>query len=144
MARKFIDVEGPVRTWLRAHPDLASTFGARFFFGTPRGGTSVPWVTLSQASGIANPYTPEFLPLFQFSIWGNLKDRQVTQQAAYVLASVLETANEKTPMNLDGLILYGVIVTTWPMWAPDPDNDRARYLIQARLTVVARDQKAAS
>ena len=140
MPRNFVDVEGPIRTWLRGHAQLIPVFGSRIFFGTPRGGTTTPWITMTRVGGLPNLYTPEDYPLIQMDVWGGIKDRAATAVAAYHLASVIESASEKAPYYVGPVMIPAVAVVGFPRWLPDVDSDRARFVVQVRFIVIARDQ----
>ena len=130
MTTTFVDVERPVRDWLRTQ--AVAGLGARVYVGVPTGAT-YPLLGMELIDGGVMPgEAPVADALFQFSVWGNTnQDRAAVQAAAWALVAVLQATNHAI---LDGLVLLGARIVTGPVPRYDADGT-PRYLIDAALTL---------
>lgn len=130
MTTTFVDVERPIRDWLR---DL-TVAGAddRIYVGVPTGAT-YPLIGMELVDGGVQPGdAPVADALIQFSVWGNsAQDRAAVQACAWALVAILQATNHAI---LDGLVLLGARVVTGPVPRFDPDGT-PRYLVDGALTV---------
>lgn len=134
-ARTFVDVEGPLRDYLRTVSSLTTLVGQRIFLGIPSGGTTLPFIQLSRVGGGPDALTPLDHAEISFSCWG--ADKQEAGDLSAALVSVLESMVAGTELE-SGLKCGGASVLLW-LWSPDTSTDKpgARYIVDARLTVKA-------
>jgi hypothetical protein len=130
MTTTFVDVERPVRDWLRTQS--VTGLAERVYVGVPSGAT-YPLLGMELIDGGVQPGdAPVADALIQFSVWGNTAaDRTAVQAAAWALVAVLQATNHAV---LDGLVLLGARIVTGPVPRFDPDGT-PRYLIDAALTL---------
>lgn len=130
--KTFTDVEKPVRDWLRAQ---GTGVGNRVFLGLPAQCTYPAADLLLLDGGIQPGDSPVADVRFTISVWGGA--RPATADAAWEIASAIENAQPGTHLD-DQLTLAGGRVTLGPVFRPDPDDNRARYLLDVALTVTPR------
>lgn len=133
MTAVLIDVEQPVRDWLRGQS--LTNIGARVYVGVPNDAT-YPLIDVRLLDGgITESATPMAVPLFSFSVWGNSKaDRVAVRDAAWALAELLQSTDYAA---LTGLALLSAQVVLGPVPQFDPDGT-PRYVLDAALTVRTR------
>lgn len=124
------DIEGGVRTHLRATAGITALVGQRVYFGVPDDPT-YPLITVQRIGGGDDPGdAPLDLPLLQIDVWGagrNKAQARAVADAVRVWARSIRRATD-----LDGTTTaYGVTVES-DIWAPDP-SDRPRYTITCSL-----------
>lgn len=134
------DVEGALRTWLRADAPLTALVGARVFFGVPRKATdsSYPLVTVQRVGGGQDlSEVPIDRALIQFDVWGTDAESGGKARAWAVvnaLRSRLETMRDRTVLNPE-VDAFGAEVLS-VVWSPDPADDRPRYSVTAEVTAI--------
>lgn len=126
-ATLYVDVERPVRAWLRSNLTSAS---GRVFLALPER-CAYPALEMSLVDGGIDPSeAPVANALFQFSAWSNRRDEAA--DLAWALVDLLHGARTVT---LDAtLTLLGAQVVTGPVFRPDPDKF-SRYIVDAALAV---------
>ena len=135
------DVEGGLRTWLRADAALVALVGNRVFFGVPRGAVDAtfPLVTVQRIGGGQDPSeAPVDLALMQFECWGTAADKggkAVAWAVVNALRSRLETMRDRTTL-ATGIDAFGAEVVS-VVWAPDPADDRPRYTLTVEVTGIS-------
>jgi hypothetical protein len=132
------DVEGAVRTWLRAHPRITPVVGARVFFGLPTGTASC--ITFGQAGGGPDPIRPLTRPLLSFSCWAGHDSAGLTSGTkadAHAIRSALTDALmdlEDLPVDVNGVRLFDATVLS-SSWQPDTSTrpTTPRYVVDAEF-----------
>jgi hypothetical protein len=131
MTTTFVDVERPVRDWLRTA--ALSGIDSRVYLGVPERAT-YPLIDVTLVDGGVQPgTTPLAVPRFQFSVWGDgpTADRETLQGIAWALVALLKA----TDYALSGSVaLMGVDGITGPLVRYDPDGT-PRYLIEAAVAM---------
>lgn len=131
------DVEGAMRTYLRAASNVHALVGNRVFFGVPKSPTW-PLVTVALAGGIDDPSdAPVDQSLLQIDCWGEINESGTGIKAgATALVNAVRSAvwrlNHST-YRTSGCVLHGGAVVS-AVWLPDPDTDRPRYSVTAEVT----------
>lgn len=133
----YVDTEGPVRDWLRQHPDLADLSGAHVYFGAPRGANKIgSWITVRRIGGGPMAGTVNLdNPLFSLSCYG--QDRQTAAQLASVVANIVTVDGfhrgvAQLPGGLE--VIHGGV--TLFAFVPDTELEGvARYVVDAALTI---------
>jgi len=137
------DIEGALRTWLRAQSPITALVGQRVFFGVPKGATEVTFplitVQLVDASDDASE-APLTQALVQFDVWGSIDEsgngkKAETTVVVNTLRSVLRTVRGRTALTAS-VAAFGIDAVGIG-WSPDPDNDRPRYVVTAEVTAVS-------
>jgi len=130
MTAVLVDVEQPVRDWLRTM-NLTGV-GSRVYVGIPTG-AAYPLLDVQLLDGGIQPSaTPLAVPLFTFSVWGdNRSQRGTVKDAAWALADLLQDVGAAT---LTGCVLLDAQVVLGPVPRFDPDG-APRYLLDAALTI---------
>lgn len=142
MANAFPDVEGGIRTYLRADSDVSAIVGSRVFFGVPKAATDAafPLVTVSRiGGGTDDSDAPLDFALVQIDCWGTIDssghgDKAAATTLVNAVRSALDRMNGPTTL-AGGTVGFGV-QEAGVIWAPDPDNDRPRYAVTAEVTAV--------
>ena len=144
-AATFAPVSAPLRDWLREHDDLAAHVGTDtngtvqvYAGGFPDAVdlTNGPAVSLYTAGGLDGG-TLHDRPFSRFNVVAS--SASDAEQVAYTLRSVLEHAAGAalgTQADPSDVRLAGAD-TASPIWAPDPDSNRPRFVVTATLTVQA-------
>ena len=128
------DAEGAIRSWLRAVGVGAA--GDRIFFAIPdvpadQGGLVYPLVTLSRAGGGPADELPIDAPLMLFNVWADSK-RDAAEAAAALIALLRMAAGS---VRTDQMTVDDVTTITGPVWQPDEDAHKARYIVTAAFTL---------
>lgn len=126
----FVDVEGPVRAWVRTLnlPHVST----RVFLGLPERCT-FPALDMQLMDGgtQGTSEAPLANPLFTFSVWGTKQQRVDIAQTAWALCSAIRTLRYTT---VDGLVLLGGQIVLGPLPRWDPDGT-PRYQLDASLAL---------
>lgn len=123
----FVDVEQPVRDWLRDQSIVG--VDDRVFIDLPNGVT-YPCVSLALVDGGIDPSeAPVANALFSFSAWAD--DRPAAQAAIWSLVEILQTLRYA---DLQTLACYGAQIEVGPTPRPDPDGF-PRFTLDARLAL---------
>lgn len=132
--KTFVEVEGPVRAWLRAQ--ALSGIGSRVFFGVPDGAT-FPLITLALLDGAPQAgEAPLADPIISFDVWGGSKAE--ASAAAWSLVGAVESIAAGTPLDSpETLRCEGASVVLGPAFRPDPADDKPRYVVDVMFTVKA-------
>jgi hypothetical protein len=131
MTATLVDVERPVRDWLRGQ---SLAVGERVYIGAPRDAVYPLIDMMLLDGGVMAGDTPMASPSFTFSVWGDSPnaDRPALAACAWALADLLRSTNHAV---LDStLVLTGAVIQTGPLPRFDPDGT-PRYLLDAALTV---------
>jgi hypothetical protein len=112
-----VDVEKACRQWARDG-------GFVTFFGVNNNGT-FPQVVVQRVGG------PDDEARIQWDVWGGTK-----QQAAATAADLATGLSALARYAFDGIRLHGAQVDG-VRWVPDPDSDRARYIVDTVVTATA-------
>jgi hypothetical protein len=129
------DVEGPLRAWLRAQPDLATFTASHIYFSAPDT-TDRPdcWLTLRRIGGGLNQGDlMEDQPLISFGCWG--RSRQKAAELAALLVDVL-VHDLNRPVEMPPLTALGAQVTLWS-YEPDLEVPVPRYVVDAIIHFTA-------
>lgn len=137
------DVEGALRTWLRAQSGVSAIVGNRVFFGVPRKATesSFPMVVVTRVGGAPDlSEAPVDLALVQVDCWGSLNGagdplKATATDLVNAVRAALESVNGRTTLTA-GVDVFGIAVES-VIWSPDPDNDRPRYSVTAEVAAIA-------
>lgn len=141
------DVEGGIRDYLQADSGVKAIVGTRgVFFGIPDG-PSWPLVVIRRVGGSEDSSEAAIdLALLQIDCWGRLfNDTDPTKSAHGDKAQTeaLRRAVRKALWQIRGItrlnssvVAFGAFVESDP-FVPDPNNDRPRYAITARVTARA-------
>lgn len=126
----FVDVEGPVRAWLRTQSIGVSD---RVFLGLPE---RCAYPALDMAlidAGIQPGEAPLADAAFTFSAWAAKGSRSTASDVAFALVSLLLSTPARTPLD-DTLVFMGAEILLGPVFQPD-DDGQPRYLVDAAITV---------
>ena len=140
------DVEGGIRDYLRAHPDVSALIGTRAFFGIPDSPTW-PLVVVRRVGGSEDSSEAAIdVAVIQIDCWGRLFNDTDPSKSAHgdkAQADRLRRAVRKALWQIRGAtaantstVLYGAVVESDP-FLPDRDNDRPRYALTVRVTARA-------
>jgi hypothetical protein len=124
----FPDVEYASRTWLRA---INTSAEGRVYFGNPDHDPPGPWVTLARVGG--GPLiseAPADAARVRFDCWAATKF--AAYQLAAEVASALFTLTAGTAM---GPFVACASELHTVLWAPDPTDNTARYVVDGTLVV---------
>lgn len=135
------DVEGALRTWLRADAGLQAVVGNRVFFGVPKRATTWPLITVQRVGGGQDfSDAPVDLALVQLDVWGQhdasgngMKSEALT--VLNTLRSRLDSLKNRTALS-DDVDAFGIEVLS-VVWAPDPEDDRPRYVVTAEVSAIS-------
>lgn len=147
LAATFAPPTTPLRDWLREQFSASvgtDANGTRMVYahglpdaaynaGTLRGTA----VTLYTAGG-TDGGTVHDRPFVRFNVWA--ESATTAEAAAYALKALMERTKPGTALGLAAapstVRLTGADVPS-PIWAPDPDTNRPRFVVTATLTVQA-------
>lgn len=134
LPQTFLDAEGAVRTWARAHAGIDAIVDGRVFFGVPEKTTAGSWpmLVLRRVAGAPEPSIPPIdRAVIQFDCWGApAKSLARKAQAASLAAAVVTAARELTAgTDMGDAVGMGADVDLGPVWLPDPETDQARYVV---------------
>ena len=122
-ARTFVDVEGPLREYVR--DEVASVNRRVFFEVNPKVPATLAQVIIQRIAGRDESC------LVQFDVWA------ASKAAASALASELATALEALAHFIEGgVLLHGATVESI-RWQPDPESNAPRYIVEATVTATA-------
>lgn len=138
VTRLYVDVEGPVRSWLRAQTAVTTLATGGIYFGTPTTTPSSPWVTLQLVNDVPDPngQTPYTIALIQVDCYA---PKPSTKADAAALGAAVVTAFESLSA---GTLLnsttraYRASVRRW-QFLPDMASALPRYSIDVELAVIA-------
>lgn len=132
------DIEGAIRTALRADSGVSAIVAQRVHFGVPTNPTW-PLVTVQRVGGGDDPSeAPIDLPLVQIDCWGAERNKAQARALADAVRAWCRTI--RTATDLDTITtVYGVNVDS-DIWTPDA-TDRPRYSITC--SVMCRTTAAA-
>lgn len=135
LAKVLVDAEGAVRAWARANAAIVAAFTGGIYFGPPEGTPTFPLLRVQRVGGgpVAGD-TPIDDAAISFLAWGSNKAQVAA--AVMVLASEVESMLCGTAMG-SGAVGLGARVTLGPVWSPDPDTDRPRYVLDASFSIRA-------
>jgi len=137
------DVEGGLRTYLRANTGVSTIVGQRVFFGVPKSAVEAtfPLVTVQRVGG-GDPggEAPVDVALVQIDCWGSIDssgngDKAEAWTVVNAVRSALRVVNGRTTLK-SGVAAFGITVES-VVWLPDPDNDRPRYSVTAEVTAIS-------
>jgi hypothetical protein len=131
--RLFVDVEGPIRTWIRAQGTPAS---GRAWFGTPKGAIPTqPWITMHLVNDVPVPggQAPLSQALVQFDCYAPLKSDAAALGAAVVTAAESLLAGTL----LDSTLRCEAATVRRRQWMPDPAQNLPRYSLDVEFLVCA-------
>lgn len=134
------DPEGAVRDWLRTRPSVQAIAAQRVFFGVPKVDPVWPLVSVFRiGGGNALGDAPVDEPILQIDCWGELYPNG-NGNKAQALALANAVRGELADLDNDTLIATGVraaIEAVEMTFAPDPDNDRPRYVLTVTGSFIA-------
>jgi hypothetical protein len=145
VARVFLDVEGPIKAWLRTQTyltDLLTTHGSApsIDLSTPRNygkptWPDKPWVVLQSVNDmpVAGGGPNVLVATVQFDVYG--PTRAAVSQAAAALVSVVESMPSGTVLDTT-TTAHGAVVRR-NQWLPDPSNGLPRRSLDIEFTVYA-------
>jgi hypothetical protein len=140
--RLYVDVEGPVKTWLRAQTYLTDVLTSKngapgIYLSTPKNSQTPdkPWLVFQSVNDLPEPGggAPLVRALLQFDVYG--PKRELVADAAAALVSVCESMRDGTPLD-STLIGHGAYVGR-NQWLPDPDNALPRRSLDITFLVHA-------
>ena len=137
------DVEGAVRTWLRAQTGIQAVVVQRVFFGVPRNvsESDFPMITVARVGGGDDlGEAPVDRALIQLSCWGTIDaNKNPIKSSATAVVNAVRSAvrgvRGRTSLTA-GVVAFGLNVES-VVWLPDPENDRPRYVITVDVTAMS-------
>lgn len=141
MSEEFPDVEGGLRTYLRADVALTTALGGQRVFMQVPDDPPYPCVTVARVGGgeSATSDTPVDHALVSIECWGELDANGRPKWVALMsvvnaVRSALSVIRGRTTLSSDvdafGVTVAGVVR------APDPDNGRPRYVVTAEVAAI--------
>lgn len=142
---EFAPIQAPLRDWLRERTALTALLGTDtngteqvYAGGLPDAAnlTSGPAVVLYTAGGLDGG-TGLDRPFARFNIWA--EEAPDAEAVAYKLRHVLSQAAGAAlgPAASPSSVRLVGADTAAPLWAPDPDTNRPRFVVTSTLTVQA-------
>lgn len=135
------DIEGALRTYLRADTDLAALISNRVFFGVPRDSTDAfPLVMITRiGGGQTSSEVPLDNALIQFDVYGKKSEesgggRKAVTDIALALRKALSTIRGRTRLD-STVVAFGVVVSS-QVFSPLPGDDRPRYLMTVTVSSI--------
>lgn len=135
------DIEGALREYLRADPDIQAVVGTRVFFGIPRNSEGVfPCIMITRiGGGQTSGEAPLDQPLMQFDIYGKKSEesgggRLACTQAALALRKALSKMKGRTRLNAT-VVAWDPRVSS-QVFSPLPGDDRPRVLMTATIPCI--------
>jgi hypothetical protein len=132
------DIEGAIRTYLRADADLAAQIGQRVYFSVPRDSTtSFPCVKITRlGGGQDSSQVPLDLALLQFDVYGKTSDeagggRGPTTLVLNALRKALSTIQGMTRLN--GTVVAWDCDVRTVSYVSMPADDRPRFVVTASI-----------
>lgn len=137
------DIEGALRTWLRAQPAVTAIVGQRVFFGVPKAATeaSFPMLTVQLVAGADEESdAPVDRSTVQVDVWGSLDESGNGRKAECTalmnaVRAAFRDVRGRTPLTA-AVAAFGLNVVG-RLWLPDQDNDRPRYVLSVEVTSIA-------
>jgi hypothetical protein len=132
------DVEGALRTHLRADAGVAALVGQRVFFGVPRGAKeeTYPLVVVQRVGGGQDASeAPVDVALVQVDCWGSINNGNGLKAECTALVNSVRAALESVGTDSTA-VLKGADVES-VLWLPQVDNDRPRYAVTAVVTAIS-------
>jgi hypothetical protein len=136
------DVEGGLRTWLRANAGVSGLVGQRVFLAVPPSAPATAFVTVARIGGgdTAGSSVPVDNALVSIDCWGVLGDDgrphwRDCGALVNAVRSALGRIDGRTAL-ASGVAAFGVQVAG-VVRAPDPADGRPRYTITAEVTAMA-------
>lgn len=144
------DIEGAIRTWLRADTDFQAFFAQRAFFGVPRKTTSssFPMVCITRiGGGNQSGEAPMDMPMLQLDVYGQKADdvgggRLQVTRGVQVLRKVLSKMRGETRLD-DDTVAWDPRVST-VVFSPLPGDDRPRMMVMAIIPCMKISVEASS
>jgi len=142
---EFADIEGALRTWLRADTDIQAVVDQRVFFGAPRKVTETgtyPMILVTRVGGGDDgAEAPLDRAMIQFDIYGRKADaggsRLEVTNISTVLRKVLAKIRGRT--RLDDHVVAFDTRTTVVLYSPLPGDDRPRVILTAIVPNIKLD-----
>jgi hypothetical protein len=140
----YPDVEGALRTWLRANATVNALVGQRVFFGVPKQATeqSFPLLTIARVGGGGDPSDASVdAATIQIDCWGTIDKvsgygkKSVATELAAAVREALESLTNGGALTASVQSLGAEVVSS--LWAPDPDDDRPRYSLTANVWTIS-------
>lgn len=137
---RFLAVTDPLITLLKSQQAIIDAgLDAKIYAASPYKLPTPPWVTVARVGGSPTyEGAPEDYPVIHYRVWGDLKDPIPAEQATMTIMSVL--ASIAWPVTQGGVTFQGCVFLMGPQFSPDPSDDRAGYVFQARHVCIAADQ----
>jgi hypothetical protein len=132
------DVEGELRSYLRADAGVAALVGARVFFGVPKRAAEAtfPLVVVRRVGGGQDGSdAPVDVALMQIDCWGSIANGNGLKAGATALVNAVRSSLEAVGTDSTA-VLKGANVET-VLWLPEADNDRPRYSVTAVVTAIS-------
>ena len=137
------DIEGALRTYLRADTDLAALIGQRVYFGIPRDSTNAfPCVRITRVGGGQDPsQAPLDLALIQFDVYGKTSDEEGGGRGP---TTIVKNALKKALSKIQGETRLDANVVAWDtdvradMYTPLPADDRPRFMLTVLVPNIVR------
>ena len=126
----LVDIEGALKTWLKANAVVSPLVGGRVFLGMPRGGpSSWPVIVLYRVGGgpVSSADYPNDEATVQFDVWGDIGGKVACFAVTSALISTLHGLVCGTMLDNEVRVLgaYGFSA----VWLPDPETGRSRYAV---------------
>ena len=143
MSETMPDVEGAMRTWLRAQSGIQAVVAQRVFFGIPRNATEsdFPMITVARVGGGDDQGdVPVDRALMQISCWGSIDTngnplKSTATAVVNAVRSAVRGVRGKTELTAS-VDAFGINVES-VVWLPDPNNDRPRYVVTVDVTAIS-------
>ena len=136
MTALFPEVEGPLREWLRARPELAELTGSgrHVYFAAPDVKERPPrWLTIQRVGGAPQDTdVPCDDALVAFHCFGRTKAQAAELAAA--LVGVLFAIKSRTPMGT--VVAVHALVNAWT-FEPDPVLEVPCFVVNAAIMFLA-------
>lgn len=130
----FTDAEAAVRGWARAHAGITPKAPGGIYFSVPKG-ASFPLATLQRVAGAPDlGEAPVDQARIQFDAWGTTK-----QDAAALAEAIVNAASglqDGTVMGSEPAVAKGATVELGPVWLPDQESRRPRYVVDVTFLIV--------
>lgn len=131
--RTFVDVEGPVKAWLRGQS--ISGVSSRVYIGTPERAAE-PFIAMTLVDApLDASEAPVAMAQIQFDIFA--ATAQAAADAAWSLVSKCESIPDGTALD-STLRCCGARKILGPTYRPDPGDGHPRYVVDIEFTVIAR------
>lgn len=127
------DTEGAVRTWLRNQTGVQAVVATRIYFGVPKPTATYPLVTVQRIGGGPTAGdAPVDAAMLQIDVWGDKHANGNGNKAGcWTVSAAVLAALEVVNDTLIATSVRAAINVESVIWAPDPTDDRPRYVITA-------------